>query len=142
MGWDIDDIIIIRIRNLLKDRYAGCSYSMATSYSPVVIRFRESISIAARKNIVGMFPKNIRVEFQWTDDPVDRTIVYGYNDKMEMQATHPTLMAPPAAPGDLKHMTDAIKAVIAQAESTDTHITDYVDGLKDALRAIISRGNE
>ena len=78
MGWDIDDIILNRIKvEILGDRYAGCEYSMATSKSPVVIRYRGEMGTKEREKIVSLFPDFIRVEFQWTDMKEQFTRVYG-----------------------------------------------------------------
>ena len=79
MGWDIDDIILSRVRKLLGDRYAGSVYGMVTSDSPVIIRHR-GITRAERTQMVDWFPPNIRVEFQPTNLPYNMTQVYGMGE--------------------------------------------------------------
>jgi len=87
MGWDIDDIIINEIKGkILKTRYAGCTYSMAVSITPVIIRHRAFITRKERQKIVKLFPKDVRVEFQYTDSDMDRTRIFGYNSVAEYEA--------------------------------------------------------
>ena len=65
MGWNIDSLCWDEIRDrILKDRYAGCVYSIATSFSPVIIRYRGEITKEERQEMVDLFPDMIRVEFQ------------------------------------------------------------------------------
>ena len=81
MGWDIDDIILNRVMGeILKDRYAGCEYSMASSFSPVIIRHRGKMTIEERQKIVSLFPEFIRIEFQFTEVKSNITQIYGRGD--------------------------------------------------------------
>ena len=80
-GWSIDHLIwhIVRDR-ILKDRYAGCCYSMASSLSPVIIRHRKPLTGREMKKISKLFPKWIRVEFQETDKEGEAINLYGRGD--------------------------------------------------------------
>ena len=81
MGWDIDNIILRKIKaEILKDRYAGCEYSMATSLSPVIIRHRGELGEEERTLIVSLFPETIRVEFQFTTNTEIITRLHGQGD--------------------------------------------------------------
>ena len=65
MGWCIDSLVWFHVRDkILKDRYAGCSYSAMFSNSPIVIRFRGKITEEEMERISKLFPRDIRVEFQ------------------------------------------------------------------------------
>ena len=65
MAWDIDELIWMSVRDkILKDRYAGCEYSMLDSFSPIIIRHREPLPLKDRHKIQKLFPKWIRIEFQ------------------------------------------------------------------------------
>jgi len=78
MGWDIDEIILLKVRDkILKERYAGCEYSMANSLSPVIIRHREELPLEDRHAIAALFPKWIRVEFQQVWYEAVKTTLYG-----------------------------------------------------------------
>ena len=81
MGWDIDKTMWFQVRDkILKDRYAGCVYSMADSFSPVIIDHREPLPMRDRKKIVKLFPKWIRVEFQQVNYEGERVNLYGRGD--------------------------------------------------------------
>jgi len=84
MGWDGDDIMLRRVPKLLGPLYAGCAWSIATSFSPVVVRHRKGMTEEQRTQIVAMFPEHIRVEFQETESKVNMSRVYGFGfDKKE-----------------------------------------------------------
>ena len=81
MGWDIDEIMWFKVRDkILKDRYAGCIYSMADSFSPVIIKHREALPLKDRHKIVKLFPKWIRVEFQRVESEGESVQLYGRGD--------------------------------------------------------------
>jgi len=89
MGWAIDDIIWHNIRDkILKDRYAGCKYSMLDSFSPVIIYHRKKLSGKDMRKISALFPKWIRVEFQEVDYEGQRVILYGRGDLIDPAITH------------------------------------------------------
>ena len=73
---------------ILKDRYAGCCYSMADSFSPVIIHHRKSLPMKDRKAIVKLFPKWIRVEFQEVEFEGERVILYGRGDFIMYGSTY------------------------------------------------------
>ena len=78
MAWDIDSLMWFEVRDkILKDRYAGCQYSMLDSFSPVVIRHRKPLPMKDRKKIQKLFPKWIRIEFQEVDYEGERVELYG-----------------------------------------------------------------
>ena len=78
MGWNIDRIILRDTKKFLGDRYAGCTYSIATSLSPVIIRYRgDQLTVKEEDYIVGLFPEQIRVEFQRTTKTFNETRIYG-----------------------------------------------------------------
>jgi len=78
MAWDIDHITWNSVRDkILKDRYAGCCYSVDSSLSPVIIRHREPLPIKDRIKIGKLFPKWIRIEFQEIYYEGERVDLYG-----------------------------------------------------------------
>ena len=78
MGWCIDSIIWYEVRDrILKGRYAGCIYDASTSYSPVVIRYRDSITKSEMNDITALFPASIRIEFQKVEYEGEQTTAYG-----------------------------------------------------------------
>ena len=80
-AWDIDEICWLKVRDkVLKDRYAGCCYSMANSFSPVIIYHREPLPIKDRKKIQKFFPKWIRIEFQQVYYEGEQVVLYGRGD--------------------------------------------------------------
>ena len=81
MGWDIDETMWFKVRDgILKDRYAGCTYSMADSFSPVIINHRGSLPLEDRHAIVALFPAWIRVEFQEVGYEGEQVILNGRGD--------------------------------------------------------------
>ncbi len=78
MGWDGDDIMLRRVPKLLGPLYAGCMWSVATSFSPVIVRHRKGMTEKQRTQIVAMFPEHIRVEFQETELPANLSRIYGF----------------------------------------------------------------
>ena len=78
MGWDGDRIMLIDVPKLLGPLYAGCMWSVATSFSPVIVRHRKGMTDKQRRKIVKMFPKWIRVEFQETELPSNLSRLYGF----------------------------------------------------------------
>ncbi len=78
MGWDGDKIMLIDVPKLLGPLYAGCIWSVATSFSPIIVRHRKGMTDKQRKKIVKMFPKYIRVEFQETELPANLSRIYGF----------------------------------------------------------------
>ena len=83
MGWDGDDIMLRRVPKLLGPLYAGCMWSIASSFSPVIVRHRKGMTDEQRATIVAMFPEFIRVEFQETELEANLSRLYGLgaNDK-------------------------------------------------------------
>ena len=78
MGWSIDILMWFEVRDkILKDRYAGCCYSVDCSDSPVIIAHR-GITRNEMRKITKLFPKNIRVEFQEVEYEGERTSIYGF----------------------------------------------------------------
>ena len=78
MAWDIDSICWFSIRDkILKDRYAGVQYSMMDSFSPIIVRHREVLSLKDRRRIQKLFPKWIRIEFQEVKYEGEITSLYG-----------------------------------------------------------------
>ena len=89
MGWDIDSLLWSEVRDkILKDRYAGCCYSMANSFSPVIIFHREPLPIKDRKAIVKLFPKWIRIEFQEVEFEGEQVNLYGRGDFIMYGSTY------------------------------------------------------
>jgi len=89
MGWSIDHIICHVVKDkILKDRYAGCSYSMADSLSPVIILHRKSLSGKEMVKMAKLFPRHIRVEFQEIKYKGEKTAIYGRGDFIMYGATY------------------------------------------------------
>ena len=81
MSWDIDHALWHGVRDkILKDRYAGCCYSMASSFSPIIIHHREPLPMKDRKRIQKLFPKWIRIEFQQVEYEGEQVLLYGRGD--------------------------------------------------------------
>ena len=77
-GFDIDETLWFKVRDkILKDRYAGCQYSMFSSFSPVIVRHRNPLPLKDRHTIQKLFPKWIRIEFQEVDYDGEVTSIYG-----------------------------------------------------------------
>ena len=89
-AWDIDSTIWFKVRDkILKDKYAGCVYSILTSNSPVIIRHREILPYKERIKIRNCFPKGIRVEFQQIHYEGVRTSIYGRGDLLMYDSNKP-----------------------------------------------------
>jgi len=81
MGWGIDEILWEKVRDeILKENYAGCAYSMSSSFSPVIIAHREKLGSKDRNKISKLFPKWVRVEFQEVNYPGEINTLYGRDD--------------------------------------------------------------
>ena len=92
-AWDIDSTIWFEVRDkILKDKYAGCVYSILTSWSPVIIRHREILPYKERIKIRNCFPKGIRIEFQQVNYEGVRTTIYGRGDLIRYEL--PVIVAP------------------------------------------------
>ena len=80
-AWDVDETMWMRVRDkVLKDRYAGCAYSMMSSNSPVITMHRGPLSLSDRHKIQKFFPKWIRVEFQEVHYKGEQVHLWGRGD--------------------------------------------------------------
>ena len=95
-GWAIDSIIWYTVRDkILKGRYAGCIYSMADSFSPIIINYRgEVLPEETMKEIADLFPENIRVEFQQVTYEGEINRLYGRGDFIMYGKTYDTYPVP------------------------------------------------
>lgn len=79
-GWSIDFIAWFQLRPMMKGKFGGLMYSMATSDSPVIVYHREKLSDKEMIKYAKLFPKNIRVEYQEITEPGEHYRVYGRGD--------------------------------------------------------------
>lgn len=80
MGWSIDSIAWYQLRKKMKGNFAGLTYSMQSSDSPVIVNHRDELSGKEMIKYAKLFPKNIRVEFQKTDIKGEVYNLYGRGD--------------------------------------------------------------
>ena len=80
MGWSIDNTAWNILREKMKGTFAGLSYSMATSLSPVVVHHRGKLTGKEMVKYARLFPKDIRVEFQEVDWEGEIYHLYGRGD--------------------------------------------------------------
>lgn len=134
MGWDVDRVILKEIKTrILGERFAGCSYSMATSYSPVIIAHRGVLEDEERKEIVALFPDHIRVEFQPTNLDFNSTLIYGRGNTLdqrtiivfEKNATEELVKKAMGYMRQLNNQTIDMTDVFREPSSTDTEQEFY-----------------
>ena len=79
---------------ILRDRYAGCRYNYLSSLSPIIIRYRAPVSEKEMREIVKLFPKHIRIEFQETSSLDEIVVVAGRGDLWRGQTVNVQLTGP------------------------------------------------
>jgi hypothetical protein len=79
---------------ILRDRYAGCRYNYLSSLSPIIIKYRAPVSEKEMREIVKLFPKHIRIEFQETSSLDELVIVDGRGDLWRGRTVNVQLTGP------------------------------------------------